>query len=77
MDNGWLTEGTAHRSPVQMTPVIHLLVRGGGDWTMWCSGGQGRKDATVDDRLCRSCRQLAQDAVADETLDARDVQRWM
>ncbi len=44
---------------------------------MWCSGGKGRQDAPHGDRLCHGCRQLARGAVEDQTLDRRDVQRWM
>jgi hypothetical protein len=72
----WLTEGTAHRTPVRMTPVIHLLVRVGGDWTMWCSGSKGREDSPHGNRLCRDCRQLAREAVESGDLDAKDAGRW-
>lgn len=74
---GWLTEGTAHRTPVQREPVIHLLVREGSDWTMWCSGGKGREDNPHGNRLCRSCRDLAWEAVRSGDLDKDEAGRWV
>jgi hypothetical protein len=77
MIDSWLEEGTAHRTAVQMTPVIHLLVKEAGDWRLWCSGGKGRPDNPHGNRLCSKCRALAREAVADEmlALDGRDA-RW-
>jgi hypothetical protein len=73
----WLTEGTAHRSPVQRTPVIHLLVDEGGEWRMWCSYGKGREDNPHGNRLCRLCQQLARDAFAAGDVNVDDVRRWL
>jgi hypothetical protein len=72
----WLTEGTAARSPVQRTPVIHLLVQQDGAWNMWCTGGAGREDNPHGNRLCRKCRTLARDAVTAGDLDNRNAGRW-
>ncbi len=76
----WITEGTARRTRVQIQPVIHLVVRDGGryEWSMWCSGGQGRADTVLyvpgrRPRFCRECRQLAQDAVDDGTLAPSEI----
>jgi hypothetical protein len=74
--SSWLTEGTAHRTRVQMTPVCHLLVRLDGDWVMWCSGSKGREDSPHGNRMCRECRQLAREAVEEGDLDAEDAGRW-
>jgi hypothetical protein len=75
--SNWITEGTAHRSPVRIAPVRHLLVDGranGWDWAMWCSGSRGRKDSNPhSNRVCRECRRLAEDAVADGTLSPDEV----
>ena len=70
----WITEGTAHRSPVRRVPVMHLLVRDPEvEWRMWCSYGQGRKDSGYPQcTRCRKCRKLAGDAVANGDLDADD-----
>ncbi len=77
MSNSWLSQGTAHRSPVQRTPIIHLIVDDGGEWRMWCTYGKGREDNPHGDRLCSKCRQLARDAVADESVGAEEVGRWL
>jgi hypothetical protein len=76
----WITEGTAHRTRVQVQPVIHLVVRDSGrfEWSMWCSGGQGRQDTVLyipgrRPRFCPECRGLAQDAVDDGTLAPSDL----
>lgn len=74
--SSWLSEGTAYRTPVQMTPVCHLLVQVGGDWTMWCSGSKGRPDSPHGNRMCRECRRLAREAVDEGNLDAEDAGRW-
>ena len=76
----WIAEGTAHRSPVRKYPVRHLLVDGranGWDWSMWCSGSQGRKDYNPHSpKFCRECAQLARDAIEDDTLSPDDVNGW-
>lgn len=78
MISSWLTEGTAHRSPVARTPVIHLLVKDSGvwEWAMWCSGSRGREDTPHGNRLCRECKELAKQAVEAGDLDLQDVARW-
>ena len=73
----WLKEGTAHRTPVQRTPVIHLLVQENGDLHMWCTGGKGREDNPYGNRLCRECRDLARDGVKDGMIDSAEVSRWL
>ena len=73
----WITEGTAHRSPVRKYPVRHLLVDGGGDWVLWCSSGKGREDANPNSRkFCRTCVGLAKDAISAGDLDAADLGGW-
>lgn len=72
----WLSEGTAYRSPVQKEPVVHALVQHGSEWAMWCSGGKGRVDNPHGNRLCRPCRQLVRDAVANGDLEPGEVRRW-
>jgi hypothetical protein len=69
----WLVPGTAHRTPVQRTPIIHLIVRETGE--MWCSGSKGRPDYPHGDRLCPKCKRLAQDAAAEEMLNP-DEEPW-
>jgi hypothetical protein len=77
MSNSWLTEGTAHRSAPQQTPVIHLLVQDPpGEWVMWCSYGKGREDNPYGNRLCSECRALARDAAKSEMLDD-GFERWL
>jgi hypothetical protein len=74
---GSFTIGTAHRSPVQRTPIIHILVLQAGDWAMWCSGSKGREDNPYGDRRCRKCRTLAREAHDKEMLDSSEVgQEW-
>lgn len=76
MSNGSFTIGTAHRTRVQRTPVIHILVPGAGQrWEMWCSGGRGREDNPHGNRLCRKCRALAHEAHAEEVLHSSEVGR--
>lgn len=74
----WLSEGTAARTRVQRTPVRHLLVRGGGprgqDWTLWCSSGKAIEDSPHGDRMCRTCVQLAAEAVEAGDLDPSDIE---
>lgn len=72
--DGWLTEGTAKRTPVQRTPVIHLLIAETEE--MWCSSSPGRPDNPFGNRLCRKCRELAREAVAEGMLDAKSAGRW-
>lgn len=75
----WITEGTAHRSPVCRDPVRHLLVHGHGwgEWALWCSSGKGRKDYNPHSRkFCRDCKRLAQDAIDAGDLAASDVRGW-
>lgn len=73
----WLTTGTAHRSPVQRTPVIHLLVTSGGNkWEMWCSGSKGRPDNPHGNRLCAECRALARECDERGELDP-GYERWL
>jgi len=45
---------------------------------MWCSGGKGHSQTPVlgNSRFCRECVRLANDAIADETLNPDDVQGW-
>lgn len=77
--SSWVTEGTAHRTGVQRTPVIHLLVDNGGDWAMWCSGSKGREDSPYGGRLCRPCRELARECYERGEWDDDDVHmaRWL
>jgi hypothetical protein len=73
----WIIEGTAHRSPVRMYPVRHLLVDNGGEWTLWCSGGKGRPDCNPHSKkFCRECVSLANEAIEDDTLAPDDVNGW-
>lgn len=77
MSGGSFTIGTAHRTPVQRAPIIHILVPDGGDWAMWCSGSRGREDSPYGNRLCSKCRALAHDAFEDAMLDPSEVgRRW-
>lgn len=76
--SSWLTQGTAHRTRVQRTPVIHLLVQGGDGWAMWCSGGKGREDSPHGNRLCRGCRELARDCAAEgQWSHSEHMDRWL
>jgi hypothetical protein len=74
----WIKEGTAHRSPIHKYPVRHLLVDDcHGGWALWCSSGKGRPDSNPHSRkFCHECTRLACEAIADETLDASDVNGW-
>jgi hypothetical protein len=63
MSAGSFSRGTAYRTPVQRTPVKHILVPGyRRDWDMWCSGSRGREDSPLGNRLCPKCRTLAREA---------------
>lgn len=76
MSNGSFTIGTAHRTRVQRTPVIHILVPGyPHDWEMWCSGSRGREDAPYGNRLCGKCKALAQEAFGEGMLHPSEVGR--
>ncbi|WP_280184563.1 MULTISPECIES: hypothetical protein [Nocardia] len=77
MISSWLNVGTAHRTPVQLTPIIHLLVQEHGEWRMWCTGGKGRPDNPHGNRLCPQCRELATEAVTEGMLDPADAARWL
>lgn len=74
----WLIEGTAHRSPVRIHPVRHLLVDSGrGAWAMWCSSSKGRPDHNPQSRkFCRACKTLAADAIAAGDLGIADLAGW-
>lgn len=73
----WITEGTAHRSPVRKDPVRHLLVDSGGVWMMWCSAGKGRKDYNPHcKKFCHECCQLAREAIEAGDLSPSDVHGW-
>jgi hypothetical protein len=73
----WITEGTAHRSPVRRDPVRHLLVQDNSDWRMWCSYSKGREDSNPHSKkFCRGCVALAKEAIAEETLSPSDVSGW-
>lgn len=73
-----MTEGTAHRTRVQRTPVVHLLVPGGGypEWLMWCSGSRGREDAPYGNRRCPKCLALAHAAQEDGTYGKSELGRF-
>lgn len=75
--SSWFTEGTAHRTTVQRTPIVHVLVELGGDWVMWCSGSKGREDNPHGDRLCRKCRDLMRDAFDQGDVEAQEARRWL
>lgn len=75
MSNEWLVTGTAHRTPVQRTPVIHLIVREVEQ--LWCSGGKGRIDNPFGNRLCSECKRLARDAAEEDMLDLEQFARWL
>ena len=68
--------GTAHRTPVQRTPVIHMLVQENGDWRMWCSYGKGREDNPHGNRFCPKCKTLVADAINDGTMDPSEAGRF-
>lgn len=74
----WLIEGTAWRTPVQRFPIVHLLVADTEE--LWCTGTKGRPDNPVrgvGERICKTCQQLALDAIEDETLSPEDVGRFL
>ena len=74
----WIREGAADRSAARIAPTRHLLVETGDGWLLWCSGGKGHSQTPVlgNSRFCRECVRLANDAIADETLNPDDVQGW-
>ena len=74
----WIKEGAASRSTAAIAPVRHLLVDDNGDWSLWCSGGKGHPQTPVlgNERFCRECLALANEAIEDETLNAADVSGW-
>jgi hypothetical protein len=75
--SSWFTEGTAHRTRVQPTPIIHILVDQGGDWAMWCSGSKGREDSPHGNRTCRECRTLMREAFERGEVTAYEARNWL
>lgn len=77
----WLAEGVSTRVWFgHPNPVVHLVTESD---ELWCSGGRGRPAAigmhtgTGGGRACPRCAALARQAIADETLDERDVPRFL
>jgi hypothetical protein len=74
----WIKEGCAERSAARIVPVRHLLVDDNGNWSLWCGGSKGHPQTPVpgNERFCRECLELANEAIGDETLDPADVHGW-
>ena len=74
----WIQEGAAERSTAQIAPVRHLLVDDNGKWSLWCSGGRGHPQTAVlgNEKFCRECLTLANEAIEDETLAPEHVIPW-
>lgn len=81
MTASWVEEGVSTRTRFgHPSPVVHLIV----DGRLWCTGSPGRKASIhhlavtgyPPPKVCKVCRQLAADAIDDETLDAADAGRF-
>lgn len=57
------TIGTAIRSRWREDPVLHLMVRSGDGYLLWCGVSPGMRAGTEPlGRPCPRCKRLAQDA---------------
>jgi hypothetical protein len=74
----WIKEGCAERSAARIAPVRHLLVDDNGNWSLWCGGSKGRPQTPVpgNNKFCRECLALADEAIEDETLAPESVIPW-
>ncbi|WP_225594553.1 hypothetical protein [Mycolicibacterium fortuitum] len=73
------SQGVSNRvHPLRRDRVFHMLVRDDSAstrWRTWCGYGLAREDApgpylgVTKSTLCGKCKQLAADAVAEETID--------
>lgn len=81
MSASWVEEGVSTRTRFgHPSPVVHLIV----DGRLWCTASPGRKASIHHQaipgypppKVCRECRLLAADAIAEEMLDETDVARF-
>ncbi len=79
----WVTEGVSTRSRFgHPSPVVHLIVVERSE--LWCTGSPGRAASIHHQaitgypppRVCKACRELAAEAIADEVLEEADVPRF-
>lgn len=79
----WITEGVSTRSRWgHPSPVVHLVLTASEQ--LWCTGSNGRLASVHHEavqgypppRRSTMCAQLAAEAIADDTLDARDAGRF-
>jgi hypothetical protein len=72
------SQGVSNKtSPLKRDRVFHMIVRDGRastGWRTWCGYGLAREDppgpylGVTKSRLCKKCRELTAEAIADETM---------
>lgn len=51
--------GISARSQCRADPVLHVIVRDGNGWGLWCSGAKALYENTLTGRRCPTCMALA------------------